>query len=131
MLYSLTRVFVQIGGNDIKSDKPAYEVFSDIKNFISSLMEHNGVNEVIIGSLFRRYNPRGMEYKEYEEKRMKINQLLHEEYRSSDNIIFWKLRGLVNLERDSYLYDGIHLSDTAQTKYIRQIKLALFCKIFK
>jgi hypothetical protein len=53
-----------------------------------------------------------------------VNDLLSNEYNDSENVFFWKLRGLVNTEHDAYV-DGVQLNNNVQTKYVRQIKLSL------
>ena len=61
---------------------------------------------------------------------MCVNDLLSNEYNDSENVFCWKLRGLVNTEHDAYV-DGVHLKNNVQTKYVRQIKLSLFCRCLK
>ena len=61
---------------------------------------------------------------------MCVNELLSNEYNDSENVFFWKLRGFVNTEHDAYV-DGVHLNNNVQTKYVRQIKLSLFCRCLK
>ena len=63
MLYQPNRVFIQIGGNDIKTHKTEYQVFD--KTFTNDY----GVEKVVIGSLFRRFKASDISYDEYEEKR--------------------------------------------------------------
>lgn len=129
MLYRPTRIFVQIGGNDINGKTTAESVFKEIKNFVQEiLLKDYGASEVIIGSLFPRYKPRGSTYTEYELKRKKINQLLQEEFQSSSTVFFWKLRGLVDPPSES-MPDCVHLCPSLERRYARQIKLALFCKL--
>ena len=59
-----------------------------------------------------------------------MNELLSNEYNDSENVFFWKLRGLVNTEHDACV-DVVHLNNNMQTKYVRQIKLYLFCRCLK
>lgn len=129
LLYRPTRVFIQIGGNDITKSTSAEQVFHRIRNFVTALVTDHGVHEVVIGSLFPRYKPRFIEFKDYEIKRTEINKMLKEEYETSSNITFWKLRGLVNPPRNAFV-DGVHLTEHYEQVYAKQIKLALFCKSF-
>jgi len=101
MLFKSKRVFIQIEGNDINKLSKAEDVFYQIKNFVSLQTSVHGVKEVIVGSLFRRFQPRGVDYREYEKQRVCVNELLSNEYKDSDNVFFWKLRGLVNTENDA------------------------------
>jgi hypothetical protein len=59
-----------------------------------------------------------------------VNDLLSNEYNDSENVFFWKLRGLVNTEHDAYV-DGVHLNNNVQTENVRKIKLSLFCRCVK
>ena len=88
MLYQPKRVFIQTGGNDIKSTTTATDVFNDIKNFVNKLIKEFGVNEVIIGSIFKRFKTYGIDPDEYETKRTQLNELLATEYKESDKVVF-------------------------------------------
>ena len=43
--------------------------------------------------------------------------MLQEEFKASNSIFFWKVRGLVDPTEDLYLKDGVHLNDNSNIKY--------------
>ena len=95
------------------------------------LLSVYGVSKVIVGSVFRRFHPRRMCYEDFEKKRKSVNDLLCDHFKDSKDIVFWKLRGLVDPEKSAFRKDGVHLNDSSEINYVKQIKLALFCKSFK
>ena len=129
MLCRPKRIFIQIGGNDIKKDTTSDQIFKDITEFVDHLKEC-GVTQIIVGSLFPRFQPRRMTYHQYESQRKEINLKLSGKYAKSTVITFWKRRGLVNPPRSAFT-DGVHLTKKFEHIYARQIKLALFCNTFK
>ena len=64
MLYQPNRVFIQIGGNDIKTHTTAFEVFDNIRSYANTLTDDYGVEKVVIGSLFRKFKPSDISYDE-------------------------------------------------------------------
>ena len=126
-MYKPDTVFLQIGGNDINPT----EVFNKIKSFACDLLRVYGVSKVIVGSVFRRFHPRRMCYEDFEKKRKSVNDLLCDHFKDSKDIVFWKLRGLVDPEKSAFRKDGVHLNDSSEINYVKQIKLTLFCKSFE
>ena len=58
-----------------------------------------------------------------------INNTLRRKYGNSQNVIFWRCRGLMNSNKNIWREDGISLSREAMEIFSRQIQLAMKCKI--
>lgn len=119
-----TRIFLQIGGNDIGPTSTAYRVYKDIKNLINELKTVDSVKRIVVGCLFKRYKPRGMSSGEYEQQRVDVNRLLKERYEGDSIVTFCDLHGLCDLDRDAFP-DGVHLDEAFHDAYAGSIRLAL------
>ena len=125
---SISRVFVQLGGNDISRGSSPETIVRNINAVVVELKSMKSMQRIIIGSVFQRFKPRRMTADAYEKQRVVINQKLNEMYEDDPMVTFWFLRGLVNVKEELFHKDGVHLNPTTQKRYTRQIRLALFCQ---
>jgi hypothetical protein len=61
------RVFLQIGGNDIRKNTTYVDVFKGIRSVVDRLIT-GGVRHIIMGSILYRSKPRGITSDEYNSK---------------------------------------------------------------
>ncbi|OWF49070.1 hypothetical protein KP79_PYT19569 [Mizuhopecten yessoensis] len=122
------RLLLQIGGNDIGPTSDPDDIVSDICDVVPMSLQKGC--QVIVGSLFQRYRPRHMTPENYEIQRSRINTRLCKLFRNQDYVAYWKLRGLQHLTAAAFK-DGVHLTQTLETRYARQLKLALYCSQMK
>ncbi|KAK3098712.1 hypothetical protein FSP39_022328 [Pinctada imbricata] len=130
-LFRPTRVFVQVGGNDISKNSTVISVCEGIRDIVEHLLRIDSVNAVIIGSIFPRRKPRGVSEDYYYNEARKINNFLERHYADHSRVYFWKLRGLQLPKKNIFINDGVHLNDDATATYARQIRMALKCDSIK
>lgn len=126
-----TRVFLQIGENDIGSALSNIDVIQGIRRVVDSLLSFSDVKRVIVGSLFQRTNPRGLTAEDYNSRVDQINIFLQRFYAESKSVHFWGIRGLMRPTWDIWTSDGIHLNLSATRKYAAQIRMAVKCEQFR
>lgn len=81
-----TRVFLQIGENDIGSALSNIDVIQGIRRVVDSLLSFSDVKRVIVGSLFQRTNPRGLTAEDYNSRVDQINIFLQRFYAESKSV---------------------------------------------
>lgn len=126
-----TRVFLQIGTNDIGSALSNIDVIQGIRRVVDSLLSFSDVKRVIVGSLFQRTNPRGLTAEDYNSRVDQINIFLQRFYAESKSVHFWGIRGLMRPTWDISTSDGIHLNLSATRKYAALIRMAVKCEQFR
>lgn len=123
-----TRVFLQIGENDIGSAVSTIDVIQGIRRVVDSLISFSSVKRVIVGSLFHRTKLRGLTAEDYNFRVDQINIFLQRFYATSKTVHFWGIRGLMRPTWDIWTSDGIHLNHSATRKYTAQIRMAVKCE---
>ena len=129
--YKPTKIFLQIGGNDINQHDRSVDVIQGIRNVIVSLQAFGNVRQIIVGSLFQRRKARGMSADHYNLQVDIINSSLKKLYDSSRKVHFWTICGLVKPAWDIWTADGVHLNEVATKQYSRQIRMAVKCDNFR
>ena len=125
-----TRIYMQIGGNDLDSVDISYEYTTSIvKKDISvcrRFLTKYSVQDVVIGQFLPRYEIWYCDVAVYNERVITANRLLKQELSQVDNIHYWKLKGLKHVE--NLFKDGVHLTDQSQKKFYRSIRGAIIHK---
>ncbi|KAK3107421.1 hypothetical protein FSP39_014198 [Pinctada imbricata] len=118
-------VFLQIGGNDIKSRCNIHSIVSSITSFAQYLIHVKNVRHVLIGQLLRR-RPDKVGHL-YNGHVIKINIALDAWCsRSEYPIKFWKHRGFWSPDLNFLSRDGVHLKkEKYMLKYLQSIKSAV------
>lgn len=120
-------VFLQIGGNDL-STRDALLVADDIFALAQHIQLASGARQVYIGKLFYRSTSRYLHadhVSNYNSKVRQVNQYLRVMCHESNNVIFWRHKGLELLNTDLLDRDGTHLNSRGQKKFYKSIRGAI------
>ena len=125
-----TRIYMQIGGNDLDSVDISYEYTTSIVKKVISVfwrfLTKYSVQDVVIGQFLPCYETRYCDVAVYNERVITANRLLKQELSQVDNIHYWKLKGLKHVE--NLFKDGVHLTDQSQKQFYRSIRGAIIHK---
>lgn len=120
-----TKVFLQVGDNDINMTTSVAEVVSGIREIVNKVSSIKSVKKIVIGNLFRKIICGNMLPSKYNSMVCDINTNLQRFYSDPDKIRFWRLRGLMKPQKNIWLDDGIRLNIDAMKIYALQIQLAI------
>ena len=121
--------YLQIGGNDISDKTLSTEVVTDgIMSLAQFLLDGKDVKFIVIGQLLRRQPWAAGET--YNERVIRMNQLLMERCKHAQRIIFWRHRGFWDEEMTYLGHDGVHIKLTKRDatkmwKYLQSVKSAV------
>ena len=121
------RVFLQIGGNNIRKNTTYVDVFKGIWSVVDRLIA-GGVQHIIISSIFYRGKPRGITSDEYNSKADQLNRFLHHYFQDSKKVNFWQIPGLMRRKKNIFIVEGVHLNEDAMIKYAAQVRMAVKCE---
>lgn len=123
------RIFLQVGGNDIKKSTRPTHVMKGITKIVDYLRGVPGVKYIVIGRLFRCYRPREVTYEQFEWIRTTVNNLLKLRYAMDPVVNVWTFRGLSDLAEDDFS-DGVHLKPILESRYATSVSRSLRCVNF-
>ena len=134
-------VFLQLGGNDIRSDSTPEEIAYGLLSFATLLRDWVGVQKVIIGHIMLRFEPAGASRSirwitrrepgyldRYNECAQAVNAILATEVSEIDRVSFWHHNHKFRFSRDArqcFEEDGVHLSRSGLYKFYKSIRGAL------
>ena len=63
------------------------------------------------------------------EEKKSVNDLLCDHFKDSKDIVFWKLRGLVNPEKSAFRKDAVHLNDRSEISILNKYNWLFFVNL--
>ena len=121
-------IFVQMGGNDLTSDRDALKVADDLLNMSRHLQMATGARHVFIGKLFyREAGPHlhKAQVNKYNLKVRQVNHYLRVMTTEIREVTFWRHSGIELLNTQLTGPDGTHLTDRGMHKFYRSIRGAM------
>ncbi|CAH1792638.1 unnamed protein product, partial [Owenia fusiformis] len=119
-------VYLQIGTNDLDRRKCDVTLLAKKMETLASflLTGYDSITSVCIGHAFKRLKPK-VGYGEYERRRLLFNNKLSEIGASNRRINVFPNRGFYNNVDSLYDLKGVHLSDTGNLKFAKNLKRSL------
>lgn len=125
-----TIVYVQLGGNDLDSDKSdnplAEEVGLRLINILRMWQRRYGIGYVVMGQLLCRNSTRHVPAELYNSLVSETNRTLQAELSAVNDVIYWKLKGCKHSQANILSSDGVHLNPLGNYKLYRNIRGAIF-----
>ena len=118
-----THVIVLIGGNDLDSAEPDFDVHCvvfKLVTFLTQIKKLYDLKSVTVLSIFHRTCIRHVPLHIFNQRLQLANQMLKEQC-VIHCITFWKLRGFAESQKP-ILCDGVHLNTHGQYKLLRQLR---------
>lgn len=121
------RVILHISGNDLDVPDLNMDTVKIVIHRIIALSqlftERHGVGTVVLPQLLPRGVTRNCSVQQYNDMVIAANRMLKDELKNISHVHYWKLNGLK--QADNLLVDGVHLTNTSQAKYYRNIRGAI------